>query len=294
MVKRLIYITALLMMIGCTKALEEAFNISKVEFTVGKVVDSGMPENQNSYQDDFLTGVFVYETSSIPVSGYLGTPIVKNMQFRNSGGVLDGDKLYLDKQKGYNIYSYAPFTGDNKINGESIEFSHGTDVIYASARYSIKNQENVINKIQLDYEHLTSMVKFIFEDNRDISLKQLYDFGGMSFKINGFSRKYYLDVFTGKLTRGPTDPLVAITEENSAFCFAPKTGGTELNLELIIPAAGSSSLPPVIINEKFLYDFRPGHSYEITINIKTSEMYFSSHIVSWEYKEVEDLEIETK
>lgn len=293
MLKRIIYIAVLLTTLGCTKVFEEAFNISKVEFTVGKVIDSGVPENQNSYQEDFLTGVFVYEEGVYQGSGYKGVPVVQNMQFKNSSGILDGDNLYLDKKKSYKIYSYAPYTGDNKINGESIEFNHGTDVIHAVTRYSSNNQAEIINKIQLDYEHLTSKVKFVFEDNRDPVLKNLYDFNGKSFKINGFSRKYSLNVFTGKLTRGQIDPQVTITEENSPVCFAPGTNGTELNLELIIPAA-ATNLPPVTINEKFMYNFRPGHSYEITINIKTAEMSFNSHIVSWEYKAVEDLEIETK
>ena len=279
---------------GCTKALEDAFNISKVEFVVRKVINSGVPDNVNSYENEFSTGIFVHETGTIPVSGIWGTPVVKNMFFRNSGGVLDGDKLYFDKQKEYDIYSYAPYTGDNKINGESIQFEHEADVIWAKARYSNRTQGSVINKIQLDYEHLTSKVKFIFEDSRDPMLKDLHDFNRKSFSISGFCKKFYLNVYTGKLTRGPVDPSVIISEENNPVCFAPKSGEAEYNLEIEIPATFPLNLPPVIIREKFNYNFRPGYSYVITINVMTADMSVNSHIVSWEYKVVEDLEIETK
>ncbi|MDO9680885.1 MAG: fimbrillin family protein [Bacteroidales bacterium] len=279
---------------GCTKALEDAFNISKVEFVVRKVVDSGVPDNVNSYGNEFSAGIFVHEAGTATVKEIWGIPVVQNMFFRNSGGILDGDKLYFDKQKEYNVYSYAPFIGDNKINGESIAFEHETDVIWATAKYSNRTQGSVINKIQLDYEHLTSKVKFLFEDSRDPSLKELHDFSRKNFSISGFCKKFYLNVYTGKLTRGPIDPSVIITKENNPVCFAPKTGEAEYNLEIEIPATFPLNLPPVIIREKFNYNFRPGYSYEITINVMTADMSVNSHIVSWEYKVVEDLEIETK
>lgn len=279
---------------GCTKALEEAFGISKVEFQVRKVLDSGVPENLESYKADFITGVFVHERNSFSATSIWGNPVVQNMQFKNAGGVLDGDKLYLDKKKEYTIYSYAPYTGDTKLNGEAIPFEHGTDVIHSTRAFSSKTQEDVINKVELDYEHLTSKVKFIFEDSRDPSLKTLHDFSKMSFRITGFCKQFYLNVYTGKITRGALDNTVAITNENDPVCFAPATSESEFNLEVIIPAADNSGLPPVIIRERFGYNFRTGHSYAITINITTSQMTINSHIVSWEYKVVEDLEIETK
>ena len=65
-------------------------------------------------------------------------------------------------------------------------------------------------------------------------------------------------------------------------------------VEIEIPATFPLNLPPVIIREKFNYNFRPGYSYVITINVMTADMSVNSHIVSWEYKVVEDLEIETK
>ncbi|PKO97511.1 MAG: hypothetical protein CVU12_00575 [Bacteroidetes bacterium HGW-Bacteroidetes-7] len=285
---------SVLLTLGCTKALENSINISKVEFRVGKILDSGVPENLESYQADFVTGIFVHETGTIPVNGIFGTPVVTNMFFRNSGGVLNGDKLYFDKQKEYSIYSYAPYTGDNKLNGESIAFEHNTDVIWATAKYSNRTQGAVINKIQLDYEHLTSKVKFLFEDSRNPSLKELHDFNRKSFSISGFCKKFYLNIYTGKITRGPIDPSVIISEENSPVCFAPKTGEAEYDLEIEIPATFPLSLPPVKIREKFNYNFRPGYSYVITFNVMTADMSVNSNIVSWEYKVVEDLEIETK
>lgn len=277
---------------GCTKALEDAFNISKVEFVVRKVVDSGVPDNLNSYKSDFATGIFVHEADYLPAKGNWGIPVVQNMLFRNSGGTLDGEKLYLDKQKEYNIYSYAPYIVDNTINGESIPFYHDTDVIRATAKYSNATQQNTINKVQLDYEHITSKVKFIFEDNRDPSQKKLHDFSRMNFRISGFCKKFYLNIYTGQITRGPVDPSVIISKENYPVCFAPNTGEAEYNLEIDIPATFPLSLLPVQIREKFNYNFRPGHSYVITINVMTSQMSVNSHIVSWEYKVVEELEID--
>jgi hypothetical protein len=279
---------------GCTKALEDAFGISKVEFQVRKVLDSGVPENLESYKSDFITGVYVHERNALSATSIWGNPVVQNMQFKNTGGVLDGDKLYLDKKKEYAIYSYAPYVAETKLNGEAIPFEHGADVIHSTRFFSSKTQEDVINKVELDYEHLTSKVRFLFEDSRDPSLQALHDFSKMNFKITGFCKQFFLNVYTGKITRGPLDNSVAITSENDPVCFAPATGESEFNLEVIIPSAGNTGLPPVIIRERFGYNFRPGHSYAITINITTSQMTINSHIVSWEYKVVEDLEIETK
>ena len=287
-----VFFAAGLLLSGCTKSLEDAFNTSKVEFVVRKVLDSGVPDNLNSYKSDFSTGIFVHEAGYMPVNGNWGVPVVQNMLFRNSGGILDGEKLYLDKQKEYNIYSYAPYKGDNTINGESITFNHDTDVIRATAKYSSSTQNNVINKIQLDYEHITSKVKFLFEDNRDPSQKELHDFSRMNFRIGGFCKKFYLNIYTGQITRGPVDPSVIISKENYPVCFAPGTGNEEYNLEIDIPATFPLNLLPVQISEKFNYNFRPGHSYVITINVMTAQMSVKSHIISWEYKVVEELEIE--
>ncbi len=279
---------------SCSKEIENLLDLNRIEFVLGDSNGSIFSGADSGLENDFSTGVFVNEVLSSPLSGLLEIPVVNNMPFLNSNGVLMGDKLYLDKNKRYNIRAYAPFVAGIKSNRLAIPFEHGTDVIWASSYYSADVQGTIINQVKLEYTHLVSKAGFILTDERDSISKQSFDFRKATFSISGFCRRFFLNLNSGEITLSEIDHSVTITKQNTSICFATKPVSSNYEITIEIPPVLSLSSSPQIIKSNFTYNFCPGHSYLITIGVNTKGINLTGDIVNWETQLSDNLELESK
>ena len=275
-----LFILAIVLLAGCSKETLEIFNLGKVEFAV----------SHNSYFSAASAGVYVNEVIEYPLTGQFEVPVVYNMHFTYNDGVMNGDNLYLDKSKRFNINVYAPYmpTGDSKSH--FLPFNHGTDVLWAQARFPVTGQDT-LNRVNLEFRHMTTQVVFELEDKRDALSKSRYDFDKAEYSISGFSKRNFLDVSKGELMRGEIDPSVTITKSDSLTCFVPGEGMSEYNIVLSIPAKDKSDSSVQLINTNFNYPFKPGHSYNITISVYTSEIFISVIVAEWVVHQSDKLEL---
>ena len=275
-----LFILAIVLLAGCSKETLEIFNLGKVEFAV----------SHNSYFSAASAGVYVNEVIEYPLTGQFEVPVVYNMHFTYSDGVMNGDNLYLDKSKRFNINVYAPYmpTGDSKSH--FLPFNHGTDVLWAQARFPVAGQDT-LNRVNLEFRHMTTQVVFELEDKRDNLSKARYDFEKAEYSISGFSKRNFLDVSKGELLRGEIDPSVVINKGDSVTCFAPGEGTSEYNIVLSIPANDPNDTSTQIIRSNFAYPFKPAHSYTITISVYTSEISISVNVAEWVVHQSDKLEL---
>jgi hypothetical protein len=236
------------------------------------------------------TGVFVNEIVSEPLNVPLEVPVVGNMPFFNKDGLMTGDKLYLDKKKRYNIRAYAPFVEGINARALTIPFEHGTDVIWANTQYPLESQGGVINRIQLEYLHLTSKAGFILADERDSLSMKKFNFDKATFTIKGFCRQFFLNINTGELIRSGIDSSVVINQPNISTCFASPPFAADYEIEIEIPSV-DSLLPPQRISSHFSYFFKPGHSYRMTIVVNTNDITVTGDIIKWEAQLSDNLEL---
>lgn len=275
-----LFILTAFLFAGCSKETLKTFNLGKVEFRV----------SNNSDFSASSAGVYVNEVIEYPLTGQFEVPVVYNMHFTHNDGVMNGDNLYLDKNKRFNINAYAPYmpTGDSKSH--YLPFNHGTDVLWAQARFPLTGQDT-LNRVNLEFRHITSQVVFELEDKRDELSKERYDFDRAEYAVSGFSKRYFLDVNTGELLRGEIDPSVVITGVDSATCFAPGEGVSAYNIELSIPSKAEIDTTTQVIRSSFLYHFKPGHSYTIKVSVHTSEIFISVNVAEWIVHQSDKLEL---
>jgi hypothetical protein len=269
-----------ILIFSCTKDFDRLLSFNKIEFVVGSQIDSEIPS----------TGIFVNELIWTPFEVPVEIPIVGNMPFLNRDGLLTGDRLYLDKKKMYNIRAYAPYVEGLNSNSLTIPFEHGTDVLWANVKYPLESQGGVINRVNLEYSHLTTKAGFILEDERDVISKQKYDFSNVSFSVSGFCSRFYLDINSGELIRPAKDPSVVINQQKVSTCFAPSPLATDYEVEIEIPSV-DSLLPPQRISSHFSYFFKPGHSYRMTIVVNTNDITVTGDIIKWEAQLSDNLEL---
>ena len=265
---------------GCSKETLKTLNVGKVEFAVS-----------NSYDFSAASaGVYVNEVIEYPLTGKFEVPVVYNMHYTYNDGVMNGDNLYLDKSKIFNINAYAPYmpTGDSKSH--YLPFNHGTDVLWAQASFPVEGQDT-LNMVNLEFRHMTTQVVFELEDKRDELSKGRYDFEKAEYSISGFSKRCFLDVSTGELIRGEIDPSIIITKNDSLTCFAPGEGMSDYNIVLSIPAKEESDASVQVIRSNFSYLFKPGYSYTITISVYTTEISISVNVAEWVVHQTDKLEL---
>jgi len=288
----LTFILIMTLLCSCSKEIDNLFNISKIEFILENPNGPNSPGEGGILESDFKTGVFINELSEYPLSELSQRLVVENMPFINSNGLFTGDKLYLDKDKRYSIKAYAPFVEGINSKGDEIPFEHGTDVIMASTKYPADDQSIIVNQVKLDYVHLLSKAGFCLLDERDSISKKTYDFEKAHFAISGFCKRFFLNLNTGKITSGDIDRNVKITDENRPVCFAPSALSSTYDIIITIPPRDSLSIAPQTIMSKFVYGFKPGYAYNITIGVNTSGINISGDIVNWEAKVSDDLDLE--
>lgn len=288
-------LTTILMMTllcSCSKEIDNLFDISKIEFILENPNGTNLPVESGNLENGFKIGIFVNELIDYPISGIQNRSVVANMPFINNNGIFTGDKLFLDKVKKYSIKAYAPFVEGINPKGDEIQFEHGTDVVLAHTIYSPENQNSIINQVKLEYHHLVSKAGFKLADERDSISKKTYDFEKAHFEISGFSRRFFLNINTGKITSGDIDYNVKITDKNRPICFAPSAFSSTYSIIITIPSRDSLSIAPQTIRSKFVYSFKPGYAYNITIGVNTTGINISGDIVNWETQLSDNLELE--
>jgi hypothetical protein len=135
----------------------------------------------------------------------------------------------------------------------------------------------------ISFEHMTSQVRFVLNDQRDTESQEYYPLKNAQLAITGVSNDLFLDVKNGNIIQGMTDDRVVLNETNHPFCIAPSNPGdsTKLNLNLNLLSDYGSGNSKQTFNRTFYYTFLPNHSYLLTINIRTSSISVKSTINEW-------------
>lgn len=285
-------ILILTLLCSCSKEVDNLLNICRIEFILDNSNDSNFPVEGGIFENGFKTGIFVNELIDSPISDMSNRLVIANLPFINNNGLFTGDKLYLDKDKKYSIKAYAPFVEGINPKGAIIQFEHGTDVVLASTVYPPENQSSIINQVKLEYVHLLSKAGFKLADERDSISKKTYDFEKATFSISGFCKHFILNLNTGEISRGETDPTVKMTNESTTTCFVSSSLLSSYEIIIKIPNRDSFSLASQVIKSRFKYNFKPGHAYNITIGVNTTGISISGDIVNWETQLSDNLELE--
>lgn len=237
-------------------------------------------------------GFFINEIAkSYDDSPYVVRKILENRRYININNSIIGDPISLNKDKLYRIFGYSPYRSDFNLRSGIVQFDHNTDIYWAETYFPFENGTNVINEMPLVFNHLTSQVKFIIEDNRDEASKGRYPIENLNIKVNGFSRYLYLDVDNGVIIPGEIDSTVIIDQTEIPYCIAStyQSEFSELKIDISIANDNNFVDDVQLFTKNIFYNFLPNHSYILKILINTYSINFSSSINDWDYRDADDL-----
>jgi len=259
----------------------------KVEIKDSVYSTIGFVNQLSSYnqEDSLVLGVFV-NIIKTNEGNDVNQQIINNIKYVFKNDLFKGEQLYLNKQNRYKIISYYPYVESHKIIDGIIEYPHGTDIMWASNTFP---SEDFLNKIPLNYSHLTTQTQFSIIDTRDPVSKYRYPIEGMKFEITGFPKSCKLNINDGTVQRGIVDPTIIINQQNVPLCFVASPDATNLYIKITIPARAPYYTGNQIISSSFLYRFLPGHSYDLALNMSINSIDVNVNIIDWSPIDTGDL-----
>lgn len=284
-----LYIIFCLLTLSCSEVVTpEKFTVNNIEFAMQMVDENSSSDTPYPISEGTKMGLFVneiiYEDGQVK-----NLSVMRNREYINNGGVIKGDTVYLNKKKNYRIWSYAPFSNRILEGGAKIEFSHNRDIVWAYTNYPISGGSALLNRVDLEFKHLTSQVQFELIDNRDEYTSNKYPFDLRSFEVTGFSAKNFLILNEGRVERGETVDSIKINSEITPVCFVASGGICRYFVKVVIPGRQPYVMDSLVVNSVIDYNFLPGHSYYLKLNVNSEELTIKSDIVDWVVVDADDL-----
>ena len=235
----------------------------------------------------FVDEVFKYDGNG---SAFLNK-LTENKLYRNIDNTISGAPVVFYKDKYYRIIGYSPYTNQYESVSGLLKFEHDTDVLWAKSAFPLENGTNHLNEMPLSFKHLTSQVKFIINDLRDITSKEHFPINNINLKISGFCKYFYMAAVDGEIIPGDVDNNVVISQTDRFVYITPSypSDSTRLEVSLIINGISEADNSEQKFNKTFYYNFLENHSYLFTINIRTNSININGQINEWVSKPVDEL-----
>ncbi|OFX77635.1 MAG: hypothetical protein A2X19_00045 [Bacteroidetes bacterium GWE2_39_28] len=278
---------------GCSKDIIQTEDNDKIVVLLKSYLNPLSSSKSNPTLTDgsavgmFIDEVFKYDSNG---SAFLNK-LTENKLYRNIDNTISGAPVVFYKDKYYRIIGYSPYTNQYESSSGLVKFEHDTDVLWAKSLFPLVNGTNHLNEMPLSFKHLTSQVKFIINDLRDITSKEHFPINNINLKISGFCKYFYMAVVDGEISPGDTDNNVVISQADRFVCITPSypSDSTKLEVSLIINGISESDNSEQKFNKTFYYTFLENHSYLLTINIRTNSININGQINEWVSKPVDEL-----
>jgi hypothetical protein len=271
----IIFVT--LILISCSKNNRSNFNKRSFIVLSGTALDIVPTKAGVNLADGTRLGVYVLNVTPGSMETFNNALVKNSLYTVNNEGSILGSIIYLNMGKDYDVYSYAPKV-ESVPDHTSIEFSHGTDLIWSQVNQTVRGAIAGQNNVNLQFLHKTSQIRFTLTDDRDNASKLQYPFAGATFEVTGFYDSYSLNLENGVISRGVIDNNIKISTINTPVCFAANDGPMSLSVTVTIPgtAGGNQLYTGTLTNT-----FSQGYSYSYNIKLASTTLVMTGTITDW-------------